>query len=224
MVASVAMRAAVAAPARAALPARRRGALAVRAATALPAEVKTVTPVGDRVFVKAEEAESKTVGGILLPSSAQKRPTQGTVESAGSAKAVKAGDKVVYSKYAGTELELQGGNFVLLKEDDVIGLLPGGDDIAKLQPLQDRVLIEVVEAADQTSGGLLLTEGSKDKPTMGKVVAVGPGREEEGKAVKPKVDVGATVLYSKYSGTEFEGANDKQYIVVRDADIMAQLA
>ncbi|KAI7844797.1 hypothetical protein COHA_001677 [Chlorella ohadii] len=224
MVASVAMRAAVAAPARAVLPARRRGALVVRAATALPAEVKTVTPVGDRVFVKAEEAESKTVGGILLPSSAQKRPTQGTVESAGSAKAVKAGDKVVYSKYAGTELEVQGGSYVLLKEDDVIGLLPGGDDIAKLQPLQDRVLIEVVEAADKTSGGLLLTEGSKEKPTMGKVVAVGPGREEEGKAVKPKVDVGATVLYSKYSGTEFEGANDKQYIVVRDADIMAQLA
>jgi chaperonin GroES len=107
----------------------------------------------------------------------------------------------------------------------VIGLLPGGDDISKLQPLQDRVLIEVVEAADKTSGGLLLTEGSKERPTMGVVVAVGPGREEEeGKKVAPKVDVGATVLYQKYSGTEFEGANDKQYIVVRDADIMAQLA
>ena len=150
---------------------RRARSLVVRAATALPAEVsgpecrkqhnapaacsrrppialscclqvKTVTPVGDRVFVKAEEAEATTVGGILLPSSAQKRPTQGTVQSAGGAKAVKvrrrppppahssspllpalilmprflqAGDKVVYSKYAGTELELQGENFVLLK-------------------------------------------------------------------------------------------------------------
>jgi chaperonin GroES len=67
------------------------------------------------VFVKAEEAEAKTVGGILLPSSAQKRPTQGTVQSAGGAKGVKEGDKVVYSKYAGTELELQGDAFVLLK-------------------------------------------------------------------------------------------------------------
>ena len=47
-----------------------------------------MTPVGDRVFVKAEEAEATTVGGILLPSSAQKRPTQGTVQSAGGAKAV----------------------------------------------------------------------------------------------------------------------------------------
>lgn len=54
-----------------------------------PLQVKTVTPVGDRVFVKAEEAEAKTVGGILLPSSAQKRPTQGTVQSAGGAKGVK---------------------------------------------------------------------------------------------------------------------------------------
>ena len=53
-------------------------------------QVKTVTPVGDRVFVKAEEAEATTVGGILLPSSAQKRPTSGTVASAGGAKAVKA--------------------------------------------------------------------------------------------------------------------------------------
>lgn len=55
-----------------------------------------------------------------------------------------------------------------LQEDDVIGLL-SGDDISKLQPLQDRVLIEVVEAADKTSGGLLLTEGSKERLTMGKV-------------------------------------------------------
>lgn len=211
------------------LPARRR-AVVVRAATALPAEVKTVTPVGDRVFVKTEEAEAKTVGGILLPSTAQKRPTQGTVQSAGTAKAVKAGDKVVYSKYAGTELDVQGESFVLLKEDDVIGLLPSGDDISKLQPCQDRVLIEVMEAAQSTTGGLLLTEGSKEKPTIGKVVAVGPGmaaeegKEGEKEAVKPKVEVGATVLYQKYSGTEFEGTNDKSYIVVRDSDIMAALA
>ena len=73
------------------------------------------------------------------------------------------------------------------------------------------MLIEVVEAADKTSGGLLLTEGSKERPTMGKVVAVGPGRaaaddkEGGGKAVAPKVEVGATVLYQKYSGTEVRG-------------------
>lgn len=106
-------------------------------------QVKTVTPVGDRVFVKAEEAEVQTVGGILLPSTAQKRPTQGTVQSGGKAVKVscrcrrqaaartwvlprccstpplrlplQAGDKVIYSKFAGTELELQGDSYVLLK-------------------------------------------------------------------------------------------------------------
>ncbi|KAL4858802.1 chaperonin [Chlorella vulgaris] len=221
------MQMSVRAPLARAQPARRQRSVVVRAATALPAEVKTVTPVGDRVFVKTEEAEATTVGGILLPSSAQKRPTQGTVQSAGGAKGVKSGDKVVYSKYAGTELELQGDTFVLLKEDDVIGTLSGGEDISKLQPLQDRVLIEVMQAASATTGGLLLTEGSKDKPTMGKVVAVGPGRapeEEDKPTVAPKVEVGATVLYQKYSGTEFEGPDDKQYIVVRDMDIMAALA
>ena len=84
---------------------------------------------------------------------------------------------------------------------------------------------EVVEAAEQTSGGVLLTDGAKEKPTMGKVVAVGGGREDDdGKAVKPSVEVGSTVLYQRYSGAEFEGPNDKQYIVVRDADILATMA
>ena len=63
-------------------------------------QVKTVSPVGDRVLVKAEEAEAKTVGGILLPSSAQKRPTQGTVSAAGSAKAVKVGAAAIPPSHA----------------------------------------------------------------------------------------------------------------------------
>ena len=106
----------------------------------------------------------------------------------------------------------------------MIGLL-AGDDVSKLAPLQDRVLLEVLDAADKTAGGVLLTEGSKDKPTLGKVLAVGAGREgEDGKTVAPTVAVGSTVLYQRYSGTEFEGANDKQYIVVRDADILATVA
>lgn len=186
-------------------------------------QVRTVAPVGDRVFVKAVEAEARTVGGILLPSAAQKKSNQGEVVTAGTTtKGIKVGDKIVYSKYAGTEVEMQGTEYVLLKEDDVIGLM-SGDDVSKLQPLQDRVLIEVQEAEDQTSGGLLLTEGTKEKPNVGRVLAVGPGREEDGETLKPTVTVGSTVLYQKYSGTEFENV-EKQYIVVRDADILATLA
>jgi chaperonin GroES len=179
--------------------------------------------VGDRVFVKAMEAENRSVGGILLPASSQGKSNQGEVTAAGSTKGVKVGDKIIYSKYAGTEIELQGTSHMLLKEDDVIGLMPGSD-VSQLQPLQDRVLIQVMEADDTTSGGLLLTEGAKEKPNIGKVVAVGPGKEvEDGEKIVPGVAVGDTVLYSKYSGTEFQGG-DKEYIVVRDADIMATLA
>ena len=112
-------------------------------------QYKTVSPVGDRVYVKVNVSEEKTTGGLLLPVSSQKKPTQGEVVGAGTAKAVKVraecsscprrpqitfinyvlpieaviecstsvqnGDKVVYSKYAGTELKVQGADYVLLK-------------------------------------------------------------------------------------------------------------
>jgi len=188
-------------------------------------QVHTVSPVGERVLVKAVEPEEVTTSGILLPSSAQKRPTQGDVVDNGSSSGVKAGDRVVYSKYAGTEIELQGATHIILKQDDVIGVLSDGNEIASLKPSQDRVLIEVVKSADTTTGGLLLTDAAKEKPTIGKVVAVGPGRsDDDGKSVAPTVTVGSTVLYQKYSGSEFEGTNGQQYIVVRDADILATVA
>jgi chaperonin GroES len=188
-------------------------------------QVRTVSPLGDRVLVKVVEPEVQTTSGILLPTSAQKRPTQGDIVSAGTKADVSSGDRVVYSKYAGTEVEVQGAAHIILKEDDVIGVLSGGEDIVSLKPSQDRVLLEVLEASDTTSGGLVLTDAAKDKPTLGKVVAVGPGhKDEEGKAVPLTVSVGSTVLYSRYSGSEFEGGNGKQYIVVRDADILATVA
>ena len=132
------------------------------------------------------------------------------------------GDRVVYSKYAGTELAVAGDEHVLLKEDDVIGVLPAGDDISKMTPLGDRVLIKCAAAEGKTAGGVLLT-AEADKPTLGSVVAVGGGKkDEDGKAVAPNVTVGATVMYSKYSGTEFEEGDDS-FIVVRESDILAQL-
>lgn len=71
--------------------------------------------------------------------------------------------------------------------------------------------------------GILLTTNAGDKPTVGKVVAVGPGRTEGDKVHTPNVSAGNTVLYSKYAGVEFEEA-DKNYIVVRESDILAVLA
>ncbi|GAB2220969.1 hypothetical protein Droror1_Dr00012129 [Drosera rotundifolia] len=76
------------------------------------------------------------------------------------------GTQIVYSKYAGTELEFNGSNLLLLKEDDIVGVLET-DEIKDLKPLNDRVLIKVAEAEEKIAGGVLLTEISKEKPVVG---------------------------------------------------------
>lgn len=77
-----------------------------------------------------------------------------------------------------------------------------------------------------TAGGVLLANDTGDRPNFGTVVAVGEGKKDaEGKQVAPNVAVGATVMYSKYSGTEFEDDDDAtSFIVVRESDILAALS
>ncbi|BAS81222.1 Os02g0781400 [Oryza sativa Japonica Group] len=153
------------------------------------------------------------------------RPSRGLVVRAAAASvAPKVGSQVVYSKYAGTEVELNDSNHLILKEDDIIGILET-DDAKDMKPLSDRVLIKVAEAEDKTPGGLLLTETTKEKPSIGTVVAVGPGPlDEEGKRIPLSVSAGSTVLYSKYAGSEFKGSDGTSYIVLRVSDLMAVLS
>lgn len=90
-------------------------------------------PLADRVIVKQSEAEQKTKTGIVLPDSAKEKPTQGKVISVGPGKldekgkpmeiGLRAGDTVYYSKWSGTEIEVNGEKFVILKESDVLGVL-----------------------------------------------------------------------------------------------------
>ena len=84
-------------------------------------------PLADRVIVKQSEAETKTASGILLPDSAKEKPTQGKVISVGPGKrhevAVKAGDAVYYGKYSGTDVEVDGEKFVILRESDLLGVV-----------------------------------------------------------------------------------------------------
>jgi len=204
--------------------ASRRTCVVRASTTAVPTQFKAVKPVGDRVLVKVDKEEAKTQGGVLLPSIAQTKPTAGSIVGVGSVEFTKAGDRVVYSKYAGTEVALGDQEHVLLKEEDVIGVLPEGDKIAKLKPLGDRVLIKCAQAASTSSGGVLLASTSDEKPTFGEVIAVGEGRKgEDGEVSKPNVAVGSTVMYSKYSGTEFD-EDDDSFIVVRESDILAALS
>ena len=90
-----------------------------------------------------------------------------------------------------------------------------------LKPLGDRVLIEQREAAEVTSGGIVLPENAKTKQARGKVLATGPGRiSENGDLVKMNVAKGQDVLYDQYAGSEIEIDGEKR-IVVRESEIIA---
>ncbi|TKW33324.1 hypothetical protein SEVIR_2G226600v4 [Setaria viridis] len=211
---------------------RRARGLVVRAATVVSPKYTSVKPLGDRVLVKVKTTEAKTDGGILLPVSVQSRPTGGEVVAVGEGRSfgsnsieisVPVGAQVVYSKYAGTELEFNDADHLILKEDDIIGILDS-DDVKDLKPLNDRILIKVAEAEEQTAGGLLLTQANKEKPSVGTVVAVGPGPlGEDGTRKALSITPGSNVMYSKYAGSEFKG-QDGEYIVLKASDVMAVLS
>ncbi|XP_068645818.1 20 kDa chaperonin, chloroplastic-like [Aristolochia californica] len=207
--------------------------LVVKAATVVAPKYTSIKPLGDRVLVKIKAAEEKTLGGILLPTSSQTKPQVGEVVAVGEGRtigknkvdiSVQTGSQVVYSKYAGTEIEHDEAKHLILKEDDIVGILDT-DDVKDMKPLNDRVLIKVAEAEERTSGGLLLTEATKEKPSIGTVIAVGPGPlDEEGQRKSLSVTPGSTVLYSKYAGNEFKGAEGSDYIALRASDVMAVLS
>ncbi len=97
---------------------------------AITINVSTVKPLGDRVFIKVSASEEKTAGGLYLPDAAKEKPQVGEVVGVGPGKRnddggytaleVKVGDKVLYSKYAGTDIKLGGDDYVLLSEKDIL--------------------------------------------------------------------------------------------------------
>ena len=96
--------------------------------------------------------------------------------------------------------------------------------MAGINPLGDRVLLEVLEAEAKTKGGIVLPDTAKEKPQEGKVVAVGQGKTGEDGKVKPlEVKVGDKVLFAKYSGTEVTTKEGEEYLIVKEEDILAIL-
>ena len=93
----------------------------------------------------------------------------------------------------------------------------------KLRPLADRVIVKQSEAEEKTKSGILLPDMAKEKPTKGKVVAVGPGkRDDKGKPMPLGVKSGDTVYYGKYSGTDVEVDGEK-FVILRESDILGVL-
>ena len=94
-----------------------------------------VRPLNDRVLVKRLEEEEKTAGGLYIPDSAKEKPTRGKVVAAGSGRAddegkrkpldVKAGDEILFGKYAGTEIKIDGEELIIMREDDILAVIEG---------------------------------------------------------------------------------------------------
>jgi len=88
----------------------------------------TVTPLHDRVIVKPAPAEEKSSGGIIIPDTAKEKPQRGTVVAAGPGKkdepvTVKSGDTVLYGKYAGTEISIEGTDYLIMRESDILAIV-----------------------------------------------------------------------------------------------------
>lgn len=91
---------------------------------------------------------------------------------------------------------------------------------SKVSPLADRVVVRALEETEQMRGGLFIPDTAKEKPMQGEVIAIGPGRFDEGKRVPMELKVGDKVLYGKYSGTEVTIENE-QLLILREADVLA---
>jgi len=195
----------------------------------------------------------------MLPTSAQRVPTSGDVVALGDGVGafgssgewstvardfeLKPGDTVLYSKFGlgCTDLTLGGKPHILLRESDVIGTMPNSGataaDVPKLKPLGDRVLLKVQPAADVTAGGVVLPDSAKEKPIVGEVVAVGPGKragdrggprgvDKEASSPNdrraPTVKIGDKVLYFKWAGDQMETPDGDQYVVLHESDILCK--
>ena len=93
----------------------------------------------------------------------------------------------------------------------------------RLRPLDDRVVVQPMEAEERTSGGILLPDAAREKPQRGTIVSIGPGKLlDSGSRGQMSVAVGDVVIYGKYSGTEIEVAG-KDVKILRESDILAKV-
>ena len=92
----------------------------------------------------------------------------------------------------------------------------------QIKPLADRVVVKAIEMEEKTKSGIVLPDTAKEKPQEGEIVAVGPGRYEDGKLVPMNVKKGDRVLFAKYAGTEVK-LDGEEYLIMRESDILGIL-
>lgn len=89
----------------------------------------------------------------------------------------------------------------------------------KIRPLHDRVIVKRIAEEEKTKGGIIIPDTAKEKPQEGRVVAVGPGKSEDGKVIPLGVKAGDKILFGKYSGTEIK-LDGEEHLIMREDDIL----
>jgi chaperonin GroES len=89
----------------------------------------------------------------------------------------------------------------------------------KVRPLYDRVIVQRIAEEEKTKGGIIIPDSAKEKPQEGRVVAVGRGKQEDGKVIPLDVKAGDKILFGKYSGTEIK-LNGEEHLILREEDIL----
>ena len=92
----------------------------------------------------------------------------------------------------------------------------------KIRPLHDRVIVKRIEEEERSKGGIIIPDTAKEKPQEGRVVAVGPGKQDDGKVIPLGVKAGDKILFGKYSGTEIK-LDGEEHLILREDDILGVL-
>jgi chaperonin GroES len=173
--------------------------------------MNTLRPLNTRIVVKPDDPDERSKGGIIIPDIAKTKRAMGTVVAVGPGMLMKSGlrwpmpglepgSRVVYSKYAGSEIKLGGVLHVVVRDDDCMA---GGPDDKRLMPLMDRVLVRSDKPVEKSSGGIIIPDTAQEKSLEGEVIAVGPGKVLEDGSVRPlDVKTGDRVTFTKFSGQE----------------------
>lgn len=195
-----------------------------------------VVPLNNFLLVKIADVKDTTEGGILLTGKAKIQKTQGTVVAVGPGRThqdsgvvfdmpVNVGDSVVYGKYDGTEIDIDGAKHTLIRDDDILIKFTGDElDLDTADVVRDNVLVYVEKKEKETDGGILIAQSSRteNRPSTGTVMKVGPGKmASNGELMTMDVQPEDMIKFRDFAGNEVD-INDEEYSVVKMSDILAK--
>lgn len=159
--------------------------------------------------IKEEE-----IGGLIIPQNAQEQGQKGTVMNVGPGTEdvrmqVKLEDRILYVRYAGSEVSIEGEKYIIMRQEDILGVYTGETPI-DIKPLDNRILIEWEFGRDEYIGTTILrSEGaSKERYYTGVVMAIGPDAKE--------IEVGQRIFFNQFCGPERIDYNGKRYAMIYD--------